>query len=176
MKIDTYETTEDGQKRYIPDKHLSKWIVERVELEKRRQKFKEKRLGKERDEKLEKEFQKSRTEKTRLLDNVIFPSMTNLIYFFEALADNPTLKEIFEEGEVLQELLDVRSPEDIKFPIKSTLGVNFFNNPKNNLARMISAAVLLSDKIPDKGSRKIISKRKYCVCERENTSRYRHHR
>lgn len=40
---------------------------------------------------------KLRQDKKRLLDNVIFPSMANLVVFFEELAKDPELRDLFEE-------------------------------------------------------------------------------
>lgn len=54
-----------------------------------------------------KEDQRLRTQKSRkILPEIVFPSMANLLFFFEAIDENPELREVFESD--IKELLGVR--------------------------------------------------------------------
>ncbi|MDP9197089.1 MAG: hypothetical protein M3O24_00800 [Thermoproteota archaeon] len=66
-----------------------------------------------------KRFDSLRTDKKRLLENVIFPSMANLIYFFESINYDPVLKETFENA--VEDLLGVRR----KHPNPGNYGLYF---------------------------------------------------
>ncbi|HEX5186590.1 MAG TPA: hypothetical protein VFV86_06835 [Nitrososphaeraceae archaeon] len=93
---------ENISKRYKPDPKIEHFMVERISFNKileTKKKYalsaKEENLG-----------TKLRQDKKRLLDNVIFPSMTNLIEFFEYLKDNEELRELFEND--IKELFDLK--------------------------------------------------------------------
>jgi hypothetical protein len=78
---------------------------------------------------------KLRQDKKRLLDNVIFPSMANLIVFFEYLAKNPESRDLFEE--------------DIKELFGYIIGPDFdkhkFSDINHNIIRRFLESVLTWD-------------------------------
>jgi hypothetical protein len=86
---------------------------------------------------------KLRQDKKRLLDNVIFPSMANLIVFFENLSENQELRELFEDD--VKELLGFKG-QDAKYEdniitrlIQSILKWNTNNDPNNFRLELISS-------------------------------------
>jgi hypothetical protein len=93
--------------RYKPDPKIKDYIRERIELN---QKLKEKTRSQFSNK--EQNFEdKVRQDKKRLLDNIIFPSMANLVVFFEALATNSEVRELFEDD--IKELFGyIREPRD----------------------------------------------------------------
>jgi hypothetical protein len=79
--------------RYKSDWRIDEYFKNRSKLDKI---LKEKDRSKFSVE--EKNFDnKLRQDKKRLLDNVIFPSMTNLLIFFEHIKENEELLDLFEE-------------------------------------------------------------------------------
>lgn len=95
--------TENINTKYSnPDKELIDWIYTRLDLEKEKQKSPKKGIM---STKLKTALKGSAWRKTEVLDDIIFPAMTNLIYFFEALKKYPVLSEIFEK-----DLIDLLKP------------------------------------------------------------------
>ena len=50
--------------------------------------------------------QRLKTNKVRLLNDIVFPAMANLTYFFECIANHPELQSIFEDD--LKDLFGIR--------------------------------------------------------------------
>ena len=82
---------------YTPDADLIKFLEERLNLLKKQKTGKKSTLE---DSKLKRN---NDSKKVRRLNDYIFPSMANLIAFFEYMKNNPELQKDFEED--IQELL-----------------------------------------------------------------------
>jgi len=80
--------------------------------------------------------------KAEFLDEIIFPSMANLIYFLEALEISPTLKKLFEKD--LIKLLDPRFVKDEAKGMEMGMNFSSYAFRWNNLARLVSKAVSLN--------------------------------
>jgi len=61
---------------------------------------------------IDKELRRLDRKKVYYLNNVIFPSMANIVYFLEAISKNPELQEEFDDD--LKDLFGLRYPEDLK--------------------------------------------------------------
>jgi len=134
---------ESSQKYYNPDARLVDWFAKRLILEQERKRSKGK--GKTRDKpsnRIYKELKDSGARKAEILDKIIFPAMTDLIYFFEAIEMSPTLKNLFEKD--VKKLLDTRfSKRSAEFPnlsMRFSTSIQFKNN---NLFRLLSNALSL---------------------------------
>jgi hypothetical protein len=91
-------------KKYIKssdifDRRITEYVENKSKLDKILKSKDRSRFSK--DE--EKFVTKLRQDKKRLLDTVIFPSMANLVAFFKYMAENPKVRDVFEED--LKELL-----------------------------------------------------------------------
>lgn len=132
---------QDYQKYYQPDEDLVSWFYERLELEKERKQFQSRvKGGGKLPNSLQKRLNSSSARKVDLLDEILFPSLANLIYFFEGIAMSPNLNKFFEK-----DLIDLLGPRWAKKwadeRIKG-LGMQTSSVFKgNNLARLIAAIV-----------------------------------
>ena len=135
---------------YRPNTKIVQYLKDRVKMselliEKMRSRFSPE----------EKNFDdKLRQDKKRLLDNVIFPSMANLVIFFEYIAENKELRELFEDD--VKELLGFKGQsakyEDniITRLLQSILKWDSNNDPNNFRLELISSIqnVLFNKIIP----------------------------
>lgn len=127
----------DSVKSYIPKEELVEFIQEWLQIHKKREE-----LAKEGRYLSEEENSRIRpldTNKVRILDNIIFPALANLTYFFEAMADNQILAKAFENQ--LEEILDPRNTKHASnlYEYDNTFSSTAFR--KNNFARLIAAAI-----------------------------------
>lgn len=131
------EYTKYGQ----PDEDLVSWFYERLELEKERKQYQHTiKGGGKLPNSLQKKLNTSAARKGELLNDIIFPSLANLIYFFEGLTFSPNLTKVFEKD--LVDLLDPRSSKKSADDRIKGLGMNTtYVFHKNNLARLIAAIV-----------------------------------
>lgn len=113
---------------YTPDKRINEYINDRMKLVKILKSKDRSRFSTE-----DKNFDtKLRQDKKRLLDNVIFPSMANLILFFQYMAENEELREIFEDD--IRELFGYVSADQGKVMtglIESILTWDMDKDPNN---------------------------------------------
>ena len=124
---------------YTSDARIIHYIKDRVKLNKVLKEKSRSRLSLKEDQ-----FDvKLRQDKKRLLDNVIFPSMANLVVFFENLSENQELRELFEDD--VKELLGFKG-QDAKYEdniitrlLQSILKWNTNNDPNNFRLELISS-------------------------------------
>ena len=109
--------------RIKPEFKLRRYMWEKLQLEKKKAKSKD--AGGEgesltTDE--SKRYNSLRTDKKRVLENIVFPSMANLIFFFECIYEEPILKKTFEDDNDIQELLGIirRTPNPDNYGIYFT--------------------------------------------------------
>lgn len=125
------------KKYFDPNERLIEWTFERLRLEKERFEPKtEKNRKTEQEKRWYKDMKASAARKTEILNDIIFPSLANLIYFSEIIKSNPILNEVFEKDEI--QLFGTKLvKDDIKFLERGgdPDSRRFF---KNNLARLIS--------------------------------------
>ena len=94
-------------KCYKPDPRISHFVKERIELNKILETKKRYELSTKEDN-LD---TKLRQDKKRLLNNVIFPSMANLVVFFEHMKDNDEIRQLFDND--IKELFGyIREPRN----------------------------------------------------------------
>jgi hypothetical protein len=121
-------------KSYIPDDSLVNFIQEWLEIHKKRdtQTLEGKRLSKSEEERI-RELDRM---KVHVIDNIIFPAIANLTYFFEAMAASTRMSIAFEDE--LAEMLDARnSKQAARFD--SGLRFSSMQFRENNLARLVMA-------------------------------------
>lgn len=82
---------------YTPDADLIKFLEERLDL------LKKQRMGKRSNLKDSILKRNNNSKKVRYLNDYVFPSMANVLAFFEYMKNNPELQKDFEED--IQELL-----------------------------------------------------------------------
>lgn len=118
------ESRNYAQKSIQPAARLIKYMKEKSELARRRQELElrgnelkskkgisnkeQKEIGLISEElhKVETRLRSLKNDKTDLLDDIIFPSMANLTFFFEAIAQSPELQETF--GSDIPQLFGIR--------------------------------------------------------------------
>ncbi len=123
-----------------PHPDLIDWFQKRLTLEHERKEFAEK--GQKPTKSFHSKIKSSGARKAEFLDEIIFPSMANLIYFLEALEISPTLKKLFEK-----DLIKLLDPRFVKYEAKGMeMGMNMSSYVFrwNNLARLVSKAVSLN--------------------------------
>ena len=127
-------------KFHNPHPDLIDWFQKRLILEHERKDFIQK--GEKPTNSFHNRLKSSGARKTELLDELIFPAMTNLIFFFEALEISPTLKKLFEK-----DLIKLLDPRFVKGDVKSReMGMNtsgYYAFRWNNFTRLVSNAVSL---------------------------------
>lgn len=135
----THKTIPEQPKYCQPDEDLVNWFYERLELEKERKQFQSKGKGKLPNS-LQRRLNSSAARKGDLLDKIIFPSLTNLIYLFEGIAMSSNLNKLFEKD--LVDLLDPRyTKKSADEKIKGLGMQSSYVFKGNNLARLIAAIV-----------------------------------
>lgn len=92
------------KQRIIPNQLLRRYMCEKLQLQKK--KAQATVGGKDLSKEDLKRLEAIRNDKKRILENVIFPSMANLIFFFESIDQEPILWETFKDD--VEELLGVR--------------------------------------------------------------------
>lgn len=89
---------------YQPDKELVLTIRERLQLEQKKDRLT--KAGEELSEEEGKRLTALRTATTRRLNEIIFPSMANVLYFTEMCAQHKELREFFDDA--IQDLFGIR--------------------------------------------------------------------
>lgn len=128
---------ENITKYYNPNEGLVSMLQKRQNLEQERNEFykSKKNAGKKLSNAFGRKIKESSARKSQILDEVIFPSMANLIYFFECVNATPKMKELFEKDII--NLLDLRKVKDSVNLVNegSVPWVHTFE--ENNFARLI---------------------------------------
>ncbi len=141
----------ESSKYTNPDEKLVAWLQKRLKLEDEiRDMNEEKDAGKTIVNSIYSRKKESNARKSDILDQIIFPSMANLIYFFETLEKNSEVKKSFEKP-----LIDLLNPQftaehvrkgEIGMP-GSTLHMFRNNNLKRLVSNMISIDYEKNDEI-----------------------------
>ncbi len=99
------DNDENDQKCYIPDSTLVKFMGRKLRIEKMKEEI---HLSTEASpsDSFKKEIRKNDRMKSHILDKFIFPSMANLTFFFECIAEYPELQKTFEDD--IKELLGIK--------------------------------------------------------------------
>lgn len=100
-------TEEHKAKYYGPHKALIDYAHRRLKLDETMKKIDE--AGEEFSVEINSQERSLRTEKVRILDEIVFPAMADLVFFFEAIARNEDLQSRFKSD--VEELLGVRHTE-----------------------------------------------------------------
>lgn len=139
----THKASSKETKYYKPDEALVRWFSERLEFEKERKQLQSrKKAGGKLPNSFQKKLNNSSARKADILSDIVFPSMANLIYFFEAITMSPQLDKIFEKD--LIDLLDPRSTKKAaEWRSESSTPQTSFIFRRNNFARLISAIVMV---------------------------------
>jgi hypothetical protein len=93
-----------SKKCYGPKHELIEFLQQRLQLSKEMERIDA--AGGEFTREMESQNRSLRTKKTRILDEVIFPSMADVTFFFEAVAEHPELRPLFEND--IKDLLGIR--------------------------------------------------------------------
>jgi len=133
-----------------PNSSLVKWFKKRFTLEEERSEFEKThaKAGKKLSKKFYKKSNESSARKSDILDKIIFPSMVNLIYFFECVNATPKMKELFEKDIIT--LLDLRKVKDSAEGADRGMEPWVHTFEKNNFARLIYNIVSLDKEWEDK--------------------------
>lgn len=146
-----HNAEKNESKYFTPDERLVEWIAKRLDLERQRDEFESKKsAGGKISGKLYREIKASGARKTEILDDIIFKSLANLIYFFEAIYQNPELDELFEKDII--ELFDPRRvKQDINL-VNQRMNTSSLAFRKNNLSRLVFTALTIPNtKMKKKG-------------------------
>lgn len=81
---------------YIPSETLVGYLDNRLQIEKERRASLS--AGEEESPEMEKKLINSKRRKVYVLNNIIFPSMANIVIFFEYISKNPELQVLFEDN------------------------------------------------------------------------------
>jgi hypothetical protein len=131
-------------KRDVSDKRIIEYFKNRSKLNKILNSKDRSRLSKDEEKFAENLATKLRQDKKRLLDNVIFPSMNNLLVFFERLKENEELLDLFEND--IKELFGyIREPQNIDQEDESE-----YNIRHNVIGRFLDSVLTWNiEKYPD---------------------------
>lgn len=125
----------DDKKSYIPNETLVNFIQEWLHLHRKKHELAKEGKDITREEHLK--IRELDRMKVYILDTILFPAITDLTYFFEALSASPKLSEAFEDE--VAELLDPRSVKQAAAVSGSGMRMSYTQFRTNNLARLIMA-------------------------------------
>lgn len=137
----------DGDKSYIPDETLVNFIQDWLHIHKKREQFTKE--GKELSAEDKKKLRALDKKKVDYMDNLIFPALANLTYFFEAMAASTRLSNGFEDE--IEEVLDPRKSKDAAKFSGNRMRMASFQFRRNNLARLVDAALSIPMKNYERG-------------------------
>jgi len=123
----------------MPWEALKNYFQERLQLLKIQKKREE---GIDFTDKEQKRFNASARMKVHILKKIIFPAMTNLIYFFERMYENPELRELFEDD--LIDLLD--SSGQIPIQARKHPQISGISIRETMFTRLVMSSILLNTK------------------------------
>jgi len=148
MKKRVFKRSEkiDGSKSYIPDENLVGFLQDWLLIHQKKEQFTKdgKSLSKEDQLKI----RALDKQKVDILDNMIFPALANLTYFFEAMAVSSRFSDAFADE--LEELLDPRKSK-MMASAGGSMRMSSISFRRNNFARLIDAALDIKfEKFPDR--------------------------
>lgn len=112
---------------YTPNASLVKYFFERLQLETERQYLT--LDGKELPQEKKKALHNSERMKNYILNKIVFPSMANLLFFFESVSRDDNLHELFKDD--LVELLELVGPPTPKESPRSESDESFNPNQED---------------------------------------------
>lgn len=121
LAFTTMHNRGDEIKCYHPNAQLKDYLKTKLQLETERQRYKEK--GEPESDALKKRIRANDAEKVRILDDIIFPSMASLTYFFQVVAFDKTLRSKFDDD------------------LKDLFGINRINPKKTSYGFMFSIMI-----------------------------------
>ena len=128
----------NSEKSYIPDETLVSFIHNWLHIHKKREQMVKE--GRELSSEEKAELRKSDRMKVYILDNMIFPALANLTYFFEALAASDRMANAFVDE--IEEILDPRKTKQIaNLGGAGGIRMSSMQFRKNNFARLTNAAL-----------------------------------
>ncbi len=136
-----------SDKSYIHEDTLVNFIQEWLEIHKKRERLtvEGKRLSKSEEERI-RELDRM---KVHVIDNIIFPAMANLTYFFEAMAASTRMSIAFEDE--LAEMLDARNSKQAAH-FGGEMRFSSMQFRQNNFARLVMAMLSIPmKKYPENG-------------------------
>jgi hypothetical protein len=149
------------RKGYVPAKALMRYLAEKVSVLDEIGKIKD--SGEKIPDQIEKAQRDLKVRKNRILNNQIFPSMANLVVFFEYLAKSKDLQKLFEDD--IKELFGIIdegkndkneydfNPYILDRLVGSLLSWDFKKDPNNfRLSLMYGLQQIISTKITDLSS------------------------
>ncbi|MBI1828727.1 MAG: hypothetical protein HY223_05160 [Thaumarchaeota archaeon] len=87
------------------------------------------------------------SQKSEMLDDIIFPSLANLMYFFNKLEKDPNLRKVFHKDVI--ELVGMKRTENIYEQLRVTESISSTKFIQNNFLRLLSdilsSCVLMKD-------------------------------
>ncbi|NNM03271.1 MAG: hypothetical protein HKP26_06910 [Nitrosopumilus sp.] len=137
----------DGDKSYIPDETLVNFIQDWLHIHKKRERLTKE--GKELSTEDKKKLRALDKKKVDHMDNLIFPALANLTYFFEAMAASTRLSNGFEDE--IEEVVDPRKSKDAAKFSGNRMRMASFQFRRNNLARLVDAALSIPMKNYERG-------------------------
>lgn len=111
---------------------IKEWFDTRVKLENSRKKGKQTTSFSNR-------IKISGAEKQRMLDNTIYPSLFNLIVFFECIQKDHNMKKLFQKDFI--KLVGMNRMNDIKKTKSSSDKIDSFRYKNNNFSRLVLAMI-----------------------------------
>jgi hypothetical protein len=90
---------------YKPSPTLVNYVQKKLHAERK------KREGRGAAGEVDKELRLLDRSKNYTLNNIVFPSMANVVYFLEEVSKNPELQELFDDD--LKDLLEIRIPQHL---------------------------------------------------------------
>ncbi len=125
---------------YTPSVSLLNYLDDKLEIEKKKQLLQD--AGKAIPRELEERARDNKRMKVYVLDKIIFPSMANVLAFFEYVSKNPDLQELFDDDikelllghkdsgpiifrRLLEAILTWHTPDARKSTYKSSRDLNF---------------------------------------------------
>jgi hypothetical protein len=133
--VNEHNSENKNQKYFEPDEELIGYIRKKLNLLQKRQQIIDANIGGELTSEEESMDKSLRTQKNKILNKLIFPSMANLTYFLECIAKHPELQVVFEND--LKELFGLAHSET-----KGENGGVMFD-------RLISAALIWNPEAKD---------------------------
>lgn len=127
------------EKSYVPDESLVLFVQNWLRMHKKREEVTKE--GKELSSNEKQDIRNLDKAKVDILDNVIFPSFANLIYFFEAVAGSNRMFNAFQDE--LEELLDPRKAKSAAEISGHEMRMSSMQFRRNNLARLVDSALAI---------------------------------
>ncbi len=122
------------EKSYIPDETLVTFIQNWLHIHKKKERLT--KDGEELSSKDKKKLRESDRMKVYILDNLVFPAMSNLTYFFEAMSASTKLSNAFEDE--LKEILDPRKSKSAS-QLSDGMRMSSIQFRRNNMSRLVEA-------------------------------------